>query len=53
MDASDEEKLKWVLRFNKFDLYTKNAKLPRPVEELKPYYQSLINKYFPNPILEW
>jgi len=53
MDASDEEKLKWVLRFNKFDLYTKNAKLPRPVEELKPYYQGLINKYFPNPVLEW
>eukprot|EP00029_Vermamoeba_vermiformis_P008483 TRINITY_DN3984_c0_g1_i1.p1 TRINITY_DN3984_c0_g1~~TRINITY_DN3984_c0_g1_i1.p1 ORF type:complete len:289 (-),score=82.61 TRINITY_DN3984_c0_g1_i1:126-992(-) len=52
MDESDEEKLVWVLKFNKADLYSKNAKTP-DVEKLKPYYQGLVEKYFPNPVLEW
>eukprot|EP01042_Synura_sphagnicola_P000208 gene208-211_t len=38
-----------VREFNAFDLYTKGGRgLERTVEELWPYYQSLINKYFPN-----
>ncbi|XP_068596023.1 inositol oxygenase isoform X1 [Brachionichthys hirsutus] len=35
-----------VQQFNKFDLYTKNTDLPDP-GKLKPYYQSLIDKYCP------
>lgn len=36
---------------SKFDLYTKSTDLP-DVENLKPYYQSLINKYCPG-VLWW
>jgi inositol oxygenase len=42
---------KWVLVFNRYDLYTKSAKTP-DLEELWPYYQSLIDKYIPD-VLEW
>ncbi|KAJ8245631.1 hypothetical protein GJAV_G00272810 [Gymnothorax javanicus] len=42
----DLRMLPWVKEFNKFDLYTKNPDLP-DVEKLKPYYQSLIDKYCP------
>lgn len=49
--TSDLEKLKWILEFNKFDLYTKNENVP-DIEELWPYYESLINKYMPG-VLEW
>lgn len=43
--------LPWVREFNKFDLYTKTTDLP-DVEMLKPYYQSLIDKYCPG-VLKW
>ncbi|RXM97785.1 Inositol oxygenase [Acipenser ruthenus] len=33
-------------RYNQFDLYTKSTDLP-DVEKIKPYYQSLIDKYCP------
>merc|ERR1719456_1264886 len=36
--------LKWVKEFNKFDLYSKADELP-DCEALKPYYQSLLEKY--------
>lgn len=36
---------------SKFDLYTKSTELP-DVESLRPYYQSLIDKYCPG-ILRW
>jgi len=52
MNKEDHETLQWVKRFNPNDLYSKREKLPDP-EALKPYYQGLIHKYFPNPILEW
>jgi len=52
MDENDEKDLVWVQRFQKADLYSKTPNLPN-VEELKPYYISLIAKYFPNPVLEW
>ena len=51
MDDSDEETLKWVLEFNKFDLYTKADSRPN-VGKLWPYYQSLIDKYMPGE-LDW
>ncbi|CAB0009103.1 unnamed protein product [Nesidiocoris tenuis] len=42
---------KWVLEFNKFDLYTKNNAVP-DIEKLWPYYEQLIEKYIPG-IIEW
>jgi len=50
-DAQDMEMLKWVKEFNQFDLYSK-AHEKADIAKLKPYYQSLINKYFPS-ILNW
>ncbi|XP_055029870.2 inositol oxygenase [Misgurnus anguillicaudatus] len=47
----DLQMLPWVKEFNKFDLYTKSTELP-DVERLKPYYQSLIDKYCPGS-LQW
>eukprot|EP01124_Arcella_intermedia_P036397 TRINITY_DN951_c0_g1_i3.p1 TRINITY_DN951_c0_g1~~TRINITY_DN951_c0_g1_i3.p1 ORF type:complete len:276 (-),score=55.58 TRINITY_DN951_c0_g1_i3:82-909(-) len=52
MKEEDYETLKWVQRFNKGDLYSKCADLPDP-QTLKPYYESLLRKYFPDPLLEW
>ncbi|XP_072291012.1 inositol oxygenase [Eucyclogobius newberryi] len=47
----DLQMLPWVKEFNKFDLYTKTTDMP-DVEQLKTYYQSLIDKYCPG-ILKW
>lgn len=46
MNHEDEENLKWLHIFNKYDLYSK-SKVHVDVEEVKPYYMSLIQKYFP------
>lgn len=46
MNDEDKEMLKWVHLFNKYDLYTK-SKVRVDVEKVKPYYLSLIEKYFP------
>ncbi|CAH1422735.1 unnamed protein product [Lactuca virosa] len=46
MNEEDAENLKWLQIFNKYDLYSK-SKVRVDVEKVKPYYQSLINKYFP------
>ncbi|XP_020098151.1 probable inositol oxygenase [Ananas comosus] len=51
MNDEDKEMLKWLRIFNKYDLYSK-SKVRINVEEVKPYYQSLIDKYFP-PKLRW
>lgn len=51
MAEGDEEIEKWVILFNSFDLYTKSDDKP-DVEALKPYYQSLIDKYIPGK-LKW
>jgi len=50
-NKKDLEMMPWVLEFNKYDLYTKSGDLP-DIEALKPYYQSLIDKYIPGE-LEW
>jgi inositol oxygenase len=47
----DRAMLPWVREFNKFDLYSKSDDVPK-VEELIPYYQSLIDKYIPG-VLEF
>ena len=51
MKEEDEIYLKWVLEFNKYDLYTKADSRPN-VEALWPYYQTLIDKYMPGK-LSW
>lgn len=54
MTVKDHELMKWVLEFNKFDLYTKDqGGINATVEELWPYYQGLIDKYFPESELAW
>jgi len=50
--SEDDKKLEeLVLKFNSFDLYTKSDETP-DVEALRPYYQSLIDKYCPGK-LRW
>ena len=49
MNEHDHEMMKWVKIFNPYDLYSK-ADAPPNVEALKPYYQTLINEFFPEKI---
>jgi inositol oxygenase len=51
MDEKDRKMLPWVKEFNPYDLYSKSEAAP-DVEALKPYYQTLIAKYFPAQI-DW
>ncbi|KAG9456538.1 hypothetical protein H6P81_001046 [Aristolochia fimbriata] len=51
MNEEDAENLKWLKIFNKYDLYSK-SKVRIDVEKVKPYYLSLIEKYFPSK-LRW
>lgn len=51
MNEEDHENLKWLHVFNKYDLYSK-SKVRVDVEKVKPYYLSLIEKYFPSK-LRW
>ncbi|XP_016494567.1 inositol oxygenase 2-like [Nicotiana tabacum] len=46
MNEEDHENLKWLHIFNKYDLYSKSRVLI-DVEKVKPYYISLVEKYFP------
>ena len=52
MNKKDEETLKWVKIFNKYDLYTKKDEEIN-IEKLKKYYDKLISKYFPSKYLVW
>ncbi len=49
MNDHDREMFQWVKTFNPYDLYSKSAAKPNPVE-LRPYYQKLIDKYFPSQV---
>jgi len=44
-NEEDLEMLEWVKQFQKFDLYSKSAKIPT-IEEAGPYYKKVIEKYF-------
>ncbi|XP_059433401.1 inositol oxygenase 4-like [Corylus avellana] len=46
LNEEDANNLKWVQVFNKYDLYSK-SKDQIDIEKVKPYYMSLIEKYFP------
>ncbi len=45
----DREMLKWVRAFNRYDLYSKGDGRP-DVKALRPYYETLIAEYFPEPL---
>lgn len=49
MDDHDREMFGWVKKFNPYDLYSKSPK-PPVLEELRPYYTELIQKYLPETI---
>ncbi|KAK9228970.1 hypothetical protein WN944_021927 [Citrus x changshan-huyou] len=46
MNEEDVENLKWLQIFCNYDLYSK-SKVRIDGEKVKPYYLSLIEKYFP------
>eukprot|EP00951_Prasinocladus_malaysianus_P049778 scaffold673535_cov61-Prasinocladus_malaysianus.AAC.1 len=52
MDDTDREMLPWVKAFQKCDLYSKCSDAV-DVQSLMPYYDTLIDKYFPNKVLRW
>ena len=45
----DEKLMPAIMMLNDCDLYSKNDTQP-DIEALKPYYQSLIDKYVPGPV---
>jgi len=45
----DQAMLKWVLEFNKYDLYSKGHAKP-VVSELKPYYDELFAEFLPGKV---
>ena len=49
LDEHDRQMLPWVRRFNPYDLYSKSAEKPDP-KTLRPYYQGIIDKYFPSQV---
>ena len=51
MNEKDQKTLEAVRAFNPYDLYSKSDE-PSDVEALRPYYQSLIDKFFP-PVINW
>ncbi len=51
MSPKDEQMLAWVQKFNPYDLYSKGAAKPN-FKELKPYYEDLIEEFFPSEI-DW
>ncbi len=46
MNETDRQMLKWVQKFNPYDLYSKTPERP-DVESLLLYYEKLVAKYFP------
>lgn len=53
MAPGDEDRIKWVQLFNKFDLYTKDEDHELNIEDLWPYYKQLCEKYGLGGQLKW
>lgn len=51
MNDRDRAGFEWVRRFNPYDLYSKGEAAP-DVEGLRPFYQALVEEFFPGP-LDW
>jgi inositol oxygenase len=49
MSDHDRKMFEWVKTFNPYDLYSKSSEKPSAVA-LRPYYQGLIDKYFPSQV---
>ena len=49
MNDHDREMFRWVREFNPYDLYTK-CDTPPDVEALMPWYQELVDSFFPKKI---
>ena len=49
MNEQDEANFQWVREFNRYDLYTKSS-TPPDTESLTPYYQALVEQFFPHPV---
>ncbi len=49
MNEHDEQMFKYVRQFNPYDLYSKGRAKP-DMKELKPYYEDLVNEFFPDQI---
>jgi inositol oxygenase len=49
LNEKDQEMLKWVRAFNPYDLYSKCDAKPE-LKELQPFYQELIEEFFPSRI---
>jgi inositol oxygenase len=49
MSDHDRKMFEWVKTFNPYDLYSKSSEKPKAVA-LRPYYQGLIDKYFPSQV---
>ena len=49
MNDRDEDALKWIRAFNAYDLYSKSDIAP-DIDQLRPFYQDLIDKFFPSKI---
>ncbi|KAJ4250908.1 hypothetical protein NW762_011558 [Fusarium torreyae] len=52
MNEHDKKMLEAVKAFNPYDLYSKSDDSP-DAEALKPYYQDLIDEYFPKKVIRW
>jgi len=52
LNDQDRRMMRWVKDFNQFDLYSKAHDLP-DLDQVKPYYDALIRKYFPEQLLRW
>ncbi len=51
MNDQDKSMFEWVRKFNPYDLYTKSVNR-LDVDKLRPYYEDLINEFFPAEI-DW
>lgn len=49
MNDQDRRLFAWVRAFNRYDLYTKTDVAP-DVDALKPFYEQLVEKFFPHPL---
>lgn len=52
LSEQDEEYKKWIIDFNKYDLYTKSNKI-YDLEEMKDYYAPIAEKYLGNQPIYW
>ena len=50
LNDADKDKMEWLKLFQKFDLYSKDKETMPDIDQLKEYYQKLIDKYIPGKI---